>query len=269
VRSLGLPLLGALLSCGDAVSPFPTLPDPPRLPAVITEWQESEPQFVDRAVFHYDQARRLTRYDFGRVTASDELVITYYVLYDYSDTLLTRTETHVRDGDIFRHVGESEYTYDASGRVVHRLQRTLDEVTGAVHEATTQYEYDASGRLAAMATDGKRSTYTYDAAGNIVTEEVAFDDVPTLVYHFRYDPSFNPLGAPPPRLDGVLSGFGQSAYNLISWTSGEPNKPPAATATIAYVLDEHRYPLSRRETVVNTAYPDVLATFIAEIAYVE
>ena len=85
----------------------------------------------------------------------------------------------------FEFEDNSEYTYDAQGRVVERLQK-FNETT-----CRTIYEYDAQGRvveeLEKFNKTTRRTIYEYDAKGNKSKITIEETDKPTQLQEFIYD----------------------------------------------------------------------------------
>jgi YD repeat-containing protein len=250
--------------------PWPQPAETPPRVASITEWSTSEPEFVQRGEFTYDASGRLTRYDFGHNVGGPHRV-TLFVLYFYDGSRISRTETHVRDGDAFRHVRERAFTYDASGRLERTTSEEVDERTGDIVAHTEMYQYDGRGQLAMIVVPGgERRRFTYDDAGNVATEELLVTEGVELVTRYEYERSLNPLAGLPPAFDGVILVFGKrpGPYNIASWTTGTRGLPIASSGTATHDLDGDGYPVRREMTAVNTADPSSPTTIITEFAYV-
>ncbi len=76
---------------------------------------------------------------------------------------------------------EKEYTYDKADRMT-----SLTLKQGSVIEMSLAYEYDKVGRLTAVVNDGVRSTYTYNLAGQLISETNGQTGV---ISSYQYTPS--------------------------------------------------------------------------------
>ncbi len=168
-----------------------------------------------------DAAGKVTSYDydlFDRLTTVTQpgSVVTAYA-YDGQDNLTTVTDaenhitTYVYD-DLGRLVtttspdtGATRYAYDASGDLVSKadakgntIRYTYDDLnrlTGIHFPDSSQditYTYDqganSKGRLTGMTDPSGTYTYTYDALGNLLTEEKIINTV-TYTTQYAYDPA--------------------------------------------------------------------------------
>lgn len=264
-------LLLLVAGCHDPIAPWSTPPDIPLRPAVIEEWFESVPQSVQRGTFTYNDAGQLVRYDFGRVAGDGSHHVTMFVLYEYDGLRLTRSEVHARDIDVFRHVRESEYTYDGAGRLAERLTRSLHEKTGALQESRTTLEYDGAGRLAALVSGNRREAYSYDPQGN-VSRHVSMEGANvTVVFEYAHESSFNPFPEGRERYLEVvmMSSLGFGPYNISRWSAGAPGEPPGSVTTVTHELNAAGYPIRRHTRTVNSAAPGAPINIVSTFQYLQ
>ncbi len=93
----------------------------------------------------------------------------------YEDNLLKALVNKKADGSI---IDSYSYTYDAA----HNQTSKTDA------KGTTSYTYDSLNRLEKVVEpDGKTTTYTFDKAGNRLTEAVAVAETVTAMTNYTYD----------------------------------------------------------------------------------
>ncbi len=93
----------------------------------------------------------------------------------YEDNLLKTLVNKKADGSI---IDSYAYTYDAA----HNQTSKTDA------KGTTNYTYDSLNRLEKVVEpDGKTTTYTFDKAGNRLTESVAVAETVTAMTNYTYD----------------------------------------------------------------------------------
>ncbi len=154
--------------------------------------------------FQYDPENRLTGAVIPQGTGSNSAVPAASVLYRYSPA---GNLTSVQEQGATTLNGLQAFSYDANDRLigtsspVGQISYTLDaqgNITArsvssqGVSAGTTRMEYDDAGRIAkVIASDGKQTTYTYDAAGRAIRTERELNasggQAQMLVTHIRYD----------------------------------------------------------------------------------
>jgi len=137
---------------------------------------------LERLVFGNGIERSLSRDARGRLTAIDERTEqpADHWLATAVDAVLPRTLARrvlSKLGLLAPHLlGSQRYRYDATGRIV-AVDRRFEAERHSLALA-----YDRLGRLATVSEDGRSTRYTYDAAGNRLTEQRGAD---TARYHYR------------------------------------------------------------------------------------
>lgn len=132
----------------------------------------------DSVADSHDGTRALTLDPLGRVTAVTAATWSEQYAYDALGNLTHSTDSRNADaptagarelnGTLLRHAGRTSYEYDAQGRLVKTVRRTL---SGGRKVWT--YSYDAYDRMVqAQTPDGQRWTYTYDPLGRRIAKQL-------------------------------------------------------------------------------------------------
>ncbi len=161
-----------------------TGPDDARISDLIHErtWTYRADGNPDSVADSQDGTRVLTLDPLGRVTAVNAATWSEQYAYDALGNLTHAADSRNADaptagarelsGTLLRQAGHTSYEYDAQGRLVKTVRRTL---SGGRKVWT--YAYDAFDRMVeAQTPDSQRWTYTYDALGRRIAKQLVAED---------------------------------------------------------------------------------------------
>jgi YD repeat-containing protein len=141
----------------------------------------------------YDDRNRLDTRGWEGLSATDAALVNF----DYYGNGLLKDLTRYSDLTETTKVGQSKYTYDASGRsdtITHL--NAIDQVL-----ASYSYQYDRANQLTHQVYDGPEgdfaADYKYDSTGQLTNVDYLHDEFPDELYH--YDKNGNRTSA---RVDG-------------------------------------------------------------------
>jgi YD repeat-containing protein len=186
-----------VVACGrDITGPGPA---PEGRLATITEYLLDAPALKQRGTFQYDHQGRFVRFEFRQIEEFAGVrteTLTYFSNHFYTGERRVGGETFVRTGEVFVKSREWSYAYDARGRVDRFTLTTLLglDFTPLRVTGTETYRYDDRDRLIEVdRSDGQRTRFVYDAADNLLKEEVLAADGVVLSFEHAYDDRRNPL----------------------------------------------------------------------------
>ncbi|MBB5873446.1 RHS repeat-associated protein [Allocatelliglobosispora scoriae] len=195
------------------------LPAPAGLPRVVTTADGTS-----KSIFYFDNgdlAREVeptgktTTYVYDRLgrvktqtTVTDTFPLGLSTTYDYdkASRVLWQQDPPVENrvtGSAATHTAKTTWTYNANGL---RTQQLVDDISGGDADRTLSSEYTGVLQTASIDAKGKRTTYTYDGFGRVLTKT----DPLGTIEKFTYD------------------AVGQVLKSEILNYTGDPNSPQAA-----------------------------------------
>lgn len=258
----------------------PTWPGnaPPGRLASLTEYPFGGLGNRHRGTFYYDRAGQVIRFEFARIEVGEDgpvEVTTHKALYSTRNGRLLGGEIHVRNQDEFLRYREWTYHHGPTGRLDSiRVTTLLALDFSPIRETSTErYAHDALGRISEVfRADGGHWRFAYDAAGNLIREELTTAEGLGLVFEHAFDDKLNPWsGMPWPGLLTVVAPWALtlSPHNIIRTDTRVVGGEGIVSTREVHInsYTPEGLPVQWIQRLINTARPDEVTAFVAEFEY--